>query len=184
MENIDSVSEALDLSKEVSSADEIENTEVGFFLSEAPVEKLVIARIPITHAQDATKKVRSFADNYISKDVEEKGSYKVGDTVFHSSKAYKYKVMDLPQFFRWLLGDITEEQVNALCAVVGPTFVPKLRALDAISSMRGKNAQTIRDTFIERTWADNPTLQVINCDSASAPKWAQSMEEGTRREKS
>ena len=184
MESINSVSEALDLSKEVSSADEVENTEVGFFLSEAPVEKLVIARIPISHAQDATKRVKTFTDQYISQDVEEKGSYKVGDMVFHSSKPYKYKVMYLPQFFRWLLGDITEDQITALCAVVGPTFVPKLRALDAISSMREKNPQTIRDTFIDRTWADKPTLQVINCDSASAPKWAISMEEGTRREKS
>tara|TARA_A100001037_G_C15124235_1_gene625376 strand:+ start:391 stop:945 length:555 start_codon:yes stop_codon:yes gene_type:complete len=184
MENIDSVSEALDLSKEVSSADEIENTEIGFFLSDAPLEKLVVARIPISHAQDATKRVKTFTDQYISKDVEEKGSYKVGDMVFHSSKPYKYKVMDLPQFFRWLLGDLTEEQITLLCAVVGPTFVPKLRALDAISSKRGKNTQTIRDTFIDQTWAEEPKLQVINCDSASAPKWAVAMEEGTRREKS
>ena len=82
MENINSVSEALDLSKEVSSADEIENTEIGFFLSDAPLEKLVVARIPISHAQDATKRVKTFTDQYISKDVEEKGSYKVGDMVF------------------------------------------------------------------------------------------------------
>ena len=38
MENIKSVADALDLSKEVYSADEMENTEVGEFISSAPLE--------------------------------------------------------------------------------------------------------------------------------------------------
>jgi hypothetical protein len=184
MKSIDSVSEALDLSKEVYGVEDVHNTEVGEFISKASMDQLVTARLPISSAQDATKTVKSFTDTYIAKDIEEKGSYKVSDVVFHISTPYKYKVLDLPSFFKWLLGDLTQEQIDMLCAVVGPTFVPKLRALDAISSMRGKDTQTIRDTFIERKYADNKTLQVINCYSASAPKWAVDMEEGKRYEKS
>ena len=180
MENIKSVADALDLSKEVYSADEMENTEVGEFISSAPLEDLVVARLPISSAQDATKKVKSYADVFISKDVSEKGSYKLGDTVFHTSKSYKYKVPELPNIFRWLLEDITDEQVQTLCAIVGPTFVPKLRALDAIAAKRGRRTEVIRDTFLERNFAENASLQIINCNTASAPKWATSMEEGDR----
>ena len=180
MENIKSVSDALDLTKEVYGVDDMENTEVGEFISSAPLENLVVARLPISSAQDATKRVRAFTDTYISKDVSEKGSYKLGDTVFHTSKSYKYKVPELPNFFRWLLEDITDEQVQTLCAIVGPTFVPKLRALDAIASKRGRRTEVIRDTFLERNFAESASLQIINCNTASAPKWATSMEEGER----
>ena len=79
-----------------------------------------------------------------------------------------------------MLEDITDEQVQTLCAIVGPTFVPKLRALDAIAAKRGRRTEVIRDTFLERNFAENASLQIINCNTASAPKWATSMEEGDR----
>ena len=79
-----------------------------------------------------------------------------------------------------MLEDITDDQVQTLCAIVGPTFVPKLRALDAIAAKRGRRTEVIRDTFLERNFAENASLQIINCNTASAPKWATSMEEGDR----
>tara|TARA_B100000131_G_scaffold48458_1_gene43040 strand:- start:61 stop:615 length:555 start_codon:yes stop_codon:yes gene_type:complete len=184
MENIYSVADALDLSKEVYHAEDIQNTEVGEFLDKASINDLVLARIPISSAQDATKRVQSHTDKNIASDVEKNGTFRIGDTVFHTSKPYKYKMIDLPRFFTWLLGDLTTEQIDMLCAVVGPTFTPKLRALDSISSMRGKNSQTIRDTFIAREYGDDSKLQMINLNSSTAPKWALNMEEGERFEKS
>ena len=83
-----------------------------------------------------------------------------------------------------MLGDVEEEKIGVLCAIVGSKFVPKLRALDTISEMRDKNPQTIRDTFLDRKMDDESKLLIINCSTASAPKWAVNMEEGERFERS
>ena len=184
MENIYSTKEALDLAKEVYDADDIENTEVGEFVMKTKAEDLVLARIPMRNAEDSTKIMKNFADDYIKKDVMEKGTFKLNDTVFHATKPYKYEVFNRQNFFKWLLGDIGDDKIELICAVVGGTFVPKLRALDTISEMRGKNPQPIRDTFLARNIDDESRLLIINCSSASAPKWAVNMEEGERFERS
>ena len=176
--------EALELAKEIYTADEIGDTKVGEFIEKAPAEDLVLARIPLRNAEECTKIVKNHADGFIKKDVENKGTFKINDTVFHSTQPYKYQVYDLPNFFRWLLGDVEEEKIGVLCAIVGSKFVPKLRALDTISEMRDKNPQTIRDTFLDRKMDDESKLLIINCSTASAPKWAVNMEEGERFERS
>ena len=71
MENIYSTKEALDLAKEVYDADDIENTEVGEFVMKTKAEDLVLARIPMRNAEDSTKIMKNFADDYIKKDVME-----------------------------------------------------------------------------------------------------------------
>ena len=184
MENIYSTQEALELAKEIYTADEIGDTKVGEFIEKAPAEDLVLARIPLRNAEECTKVVKNHAENFIRKDVENRGTFKLNDTVFHSTKPYKYEVLDLPNFFRWLLGDVEEDKIGVLCAIVGSKFIPKLRALDTISEMRGKNPQPIRDTFLARNIDDESRLLIINCSSASAPKWAVNMEEGERFERS
>ena len=90
----------------------------------------------------------------------------------------------MQSFFKWLVGDIGDDKIELICAVVGGTFVPKLRALDAITELRGGNPQTIRDTFIGKIEDENKRLLIINCNSATAPKWAQEMKEGERFERS
>jgi hypothetical protein len=182
LDNIYSVSEVLDLTKEVAKADEVNDTEVGDFIEKAKGEDLVLARIPMTSAQSATKKIVEHTNDFIRKDVEEKGTFKISDTVFHSVSPYKYKVMELPNFVRWLVGDIGDDKIADLCAVLGASFVPKLRGLDAIAERRGSTPQAIRDTFLHREIEDKKKLLIINCSSASAPKWAQNMEDGERYE--
>jgi hypothetical protein len=182
MEQIYSTQEALDLAKEVYNADDIENTEVGEFVMKTKAEDLVLARIPMRNAEDSTKIMKNFADDYIKKDVMEKGTFKLNDTVFHATKPYKYQVFNMQSFFKWLVGDIGDDKIELICAVVGGTFVPKLRALDAITELRGGKPQVIRDTFLGKIEDENKRLLIINCNSASAPKWAQNMEEGERFE--
>ena len=67
MEQIYSTQEALDLAKEVYNADDIENTEVGEFVMKTKAEDLVLARIPMRNAEDSTKIMKNFADDYIKK---------------------------------------------------------------------------------------------------------------------
>ena len=90
--------------------------------------------------------------------------------------------MELPNFVRWLVGDIGDDKIADLCAVLGASFVPKLRGLDAIAERRGSTPQAIRDTFLHREIEDKKKLLIINCSSASAPKSAQNMEDGERYE--
>lgn len=71
-DNIYTVSEVLDLTKEVSKADEISNTEIGEFIEKSKGEDLVLARIPMTGAQSTTKKIVEHTNDFIRKDVEEK----------------------------------------------------------------------------------------------------------------
>ena len=86
MEQIYSTQEALDLAKEVYDADDIENTEVGEFVMKTKAEDLVLARIPMRNAEDSTKVMKNFADDYIKKDVMEKGTFKLNDVrVIHKS---------------------------------------------------------------------------------------------------
>ena len=181
-DNIYTVSEVLDLTKEVAKADEISNTEIGEFIEKSKGEDLVLARIPMTGAQSTTKKIVEYTNDFIRKDVETKGTFKISDTVFHSVSPYKYKVMELPNFVRWVVGDIEDSKVSDLCAILGTSFVPKLRALDAIAERKGSTPQAIRDTFLQRDIEDNNKLLIINCSSASAPKWAQNMKDGERFE--
>lgn len=181
-DNIYTVSEVFDLSKEVEKADEISNTEIGEFIEKSKGEDLVLARIPMTGAQSTTKRLVEYANDFIRKDVEKKGTFKISDTVFHSVNPYKYKIMELPNFIKWVVGDIGDEKVSDLCALLGASFVPKLRALDAIAEKRGSTPVAIRDTFLQRDMDDNNKLLIINCSSASAPKWAQNMKDGERFE--
>ena len=175
----------LEAAKEVSKSEEIENTEIAFDIDEMKDVDLAVARIPITNAKQATTRINSYADNKLAAKIEETGTFKLNNTVFHVNKGYKYKLQDMPGFLNWLLeGSATASLMGDLSAVLGYTFVPKLRGLDAVAEKRGMSARTARDTFLERVIDEKSKLAVINCDTASAPKWAVNMEDGDRIEKS
>lgn len=177
--------DVLDKAKEVVNAENIENTEIAFDIDKMKDEDLAIARIPITSAKAATTQINSYADKQLARKIENSGTFKLNNTVFHVSKGYKYKTVDLLGFLNWLLdGAGSSSLVSDIAAVIGPTFVPKLRGLDAVAEKRGMSARVARDTFLMRVIDDESKLAVINCDTASAPKWAQNMEDGERIEKS
>ena len=182
IKNIYTVTEALDLSKEVEKEDDISNTEVGEFIEKAKAEDLVLARIPMAGAQATTKRLVEHANDFIRKDVEEKGTFKISDTVFHSVNPYKYKIVELPNFIKWVVGDIGGDKISDLCALLGASFVPKLRALDAIAEKRGSTPIAIRETFLIREMDNANKLLIINCSTVSAPKWAVNMKDGERFE--
>jgi hypothetical protein len=177
--------DVLDAAKEVSKSDEIENTEIAFDIDGMKDVDLAVARIPITSAKAATTRINSYADDKLASKIEETGTFKLNNTVFHVNKGYKYKTIDLPGFLNWLLeGNASASAMGDLSAVLGYTFVPKLRGLDAVAEKRGMKAQVARDTFLERVIDDKSKLAVINCDTASAPKWAVGMKDGDRLERS
>ena len=175
----------LDAAKEVSKSDEIENTEIAFDIDEMKDVDLAVARIPITNAKQATTRINSYADSKLASRIEETGTFKLNNTVFHVNKGYKYKTIDLPGFLNWLLeGNASSSVMGDLSAILGHTFVPKLRGLDAVAEKRGMKSQVARDTFLERVVDEKSKLAVINCDTAAAPKWAVGMEDGDRLERS
>ena len=177
--------DVLEAAKEVSKAEDIENTEIAFDIDDMKDVDLAVARIPITSAKEATSKINSYADQKLAAKIEETGTFKLNNSVFHVLKGYKYKTQDLPGFLNWLTeGSASSNLISDMCAILGHNFVPKLRGLDAVAQKRGMRPQVARDTFLLRVMEDKNKLAVINCDTASAPKWAVGMKDGDRIERS
>ena len=101
----------------------------------------------------------------------------MGDEVFVYSKSYNWKVQGLRNFIKWVIekSSDNEELLNSLLAIIGPTFVPKLKGLDAVSASRNLNPEVIRDTFLFKEWKDKADLKTINTNNKSAPKWAKDL---------
>jgi len=173
--------DVLDLAKEVVIADEIENTEIADTIDQMDDKNIAVARIPITSAKSATTKIQSYADRELSYKIRENGTFKINGSVFHVTNQYKYRTQDLVQFINWLIGGNGDQnKIADVAAVLGGSFVPKLRGLDAVAQRRGMKPEVARDTFLEKVYDEQPKLVVINTDSANAPKWAENMKDGER----
>jgi hypothetical protein len=119
----------------------------------------------------------------MANDVEEKGAIKISGKVFNFSKGYKTTTHDVRKLLLWATNkELSDESLENLLAIVGTSFVPKLRGLDAVASKRGMDKQLARDTFTHKEWDTDPKLQVIDANNSTAPKWAVNLEEGSRRQ--
>lgn len=146
------------------------------------IEEFVICRSVADFGNYKTRQVREFADHKIALDVEDKGAVKMNGKVFNYSKGYKNKVQNLDNLIQWMTErNLPQDVVSDIKAILGETFLPKLRGLDAVATRRGLNPQTIRDTFLDKEWDEAPKLQVIDPDGKYAPKWAQELGDGQRR---
>jgi hypothetical protein len=102
---------------------------------------------------------------------------RLGDEVFVFNKSYSWKVHDLKKFIEWVIekSKDNEDLVDSLLAIMGQTFVPKLKGLDAFSNSRDINPEMIRDTFLYKEWKEKSELKAINTNNTSAPKWAKEL---------
>ena len=153
--------EILSLTKEITYQDgddfDITVTEYGEELSKTKdIEFLWIARNTSSTVKKASTNIKSFNDQNIAKNVEENGPVRLGDEVFVFNKSYSWKVQDLRKFIEWIIkkSNNNEELVESLLAILGQTFVPKLKGLDAFSNSKNINPEMIRDTFLYKEWKD------------------------------
>ena len=183
------IDDVLDLTREISLQDNEEEidfsiTEFGEkLLSTKDVEFLWTARNASTSVKSASTNIKSFNDQNIAKNVNENGSVRLGDEVFVFSKSYNWKVHELRNFIKWMIEKSTnnDELLDSLLAILGPTFVPKLKGLDAVSTTRNLNPEMIRDTFLYKEWNEKADLKTINTNNKTAPKWAIELKDGERR---
>lgn len=176
------IEDVLDLTREISIQD---NEEIDFsitpfgekLLSTEDIEFLWVARNASSSVKSASSNIKTFNDEKIANNVNENGSVRLGDEVFVYSKSYNWKVQELRNFIKWVIekSSDNEELLNSLLAIVGPTFVPKLKGLDAVSASRNLNPEVIRDTFLFKEWKDKADLKTINTNNKSAPKWAKDL---------
>ena len=174
--------EILSLTKEITYQDgddfDITVTEYGEELSKTKdIEFLWIARNTSSTVKKASTNIKSFNDQNIAKNVEENGPVRLGDEVFVFNKSYSWKVQDLRKFIEWIIekSDNNEELVESLLAILGQTFVPKLKGLDAFSNSKNINPEMIRDTFLYKEWKEKADLKCINTNNSTAPKWAKEL---------
>ena len=174
--------EILSLTKEITYQDgddfDITVTEYGEELSKTKdIEFLWIARNTSSTVKKASTNIKSFNDQNIAKNVEENGPVRLGDEVFVFNKSYSWKVQDLRKFIEWIIekSDNNEELVESLLAILGQTFVPKLKGLDAFSNSKNINPEMIRDTFLYKEWKEKADLKSINTNTSTAPKWAKEL---------
>ena len=174
--------EILSLTKEITYQDgddfDITVTEYGEELSKTKdIEFLWIARNTSSTVKKASTNIKSFNDQNIAKNVEENGPVRLGDEVFVFNKSYSWKVQDLRKFIEWIIekSDNNEELVESLLAILGQTFVPKLKGLDAFSNSKNINPEMIRDTFLYKEWKEKADLKSINTNNSKAPKWAKEL---------
>ena len=122
-------------------------------------------------------------DQKIANDVNENGSVRLGDEVFVYSKSYNWKVQDLRNFINWIVekSNNSEELIDSLLAIMGATFVPKLKGLDAVSANRNLNPEMIRDTFLYKEWKEKADLKTININNKSAPNWTKDLKHSERK---
>jgi len=163
-----------------SGEEDLSNTELQAI--QEPKE-LFVARGISLEAKDSTTKINKFVDNKMANDVEEKGALKIGDKVFNFSKGYKTTSQDVRKLLQWATNkELSDDALDNLIAIVGNTFVPKLRGLDAVANKKGMDKELARDTFTHKEWDSDPKLQVIDTNLGNAPKWAVKLEEGSRRQ--
>ena len=174
--------EILSLTKEITYQDgddfDITVTEYGEELSKTKdIEFLWIARNTSSTVKKASTNIKSFNDQNIAKNVEENGPVRLGDEVFVFNKSYSWKVQDLRKFIEWIIekSDNNEELVESLLAILGQTFVPKLKGLDAFSNSKNINPEMIRDTFLYKEWKEKADLKSINTNNSTAPMWAKEL---------
>ena len=174
--------EILSLTKEITYQDgddfDITVTEYGEELSKTKdIEFLWIARNTSSTVKKASTNIKSFNDQNIAKNVEENGPVRLGDEVFVFNKSYSWKVQDLRKFIEWVIekSDNNEELVESLLAILGQTFVPKLKGLDAFSNSKNINPEMIRDTFLYKEWKEKADLKSINTNNSTAPNWAKEL---------
>ena len=145
------IDEVLDLTREISQQDNEEEidfsiTEFGEqLLSTEDIEFLWTARSASTSVKAASTNIKSFNDQKIASNVNENGSIRLGDEVFVYSKSYNWKVHELRNFIKWVIekSSNNDELIDSLLAILGPTFVPKLKGLDAVSTTRNLNPEMI-----------------------------------------
>mgnify|MGYP005684627905 FL=1 len=174
--------EILSLTKEITYQDgddfDITVTEYGEELSKTKdIEFLWIARNTSSTVKKASTDIKSFNDQNIAKNVEENGPVRLGDEVFVFNKSYRWKVQDLRKFIEWIIekSDNNEELVESLLAILGQTFVPKLKGLDAFSNSKNINPEMIRDTFWYKEWKEKADWKSIITNNSTAPKWAKEL---------
>ena len=180
--------EILSLTKEITYQDgddfDITVTEYGEELSKTKdIEFLWIARNTSSTVKKASTNIKSFNDQNIAKNVEENGPVRLGDEVFVFNKSYSWKVQDLRKFIEWIIekSDNNEELVESLLAILGQTFVPKLKGLDAFSNSKNINPEMIRDTFLYKEWKEKADLKSINTNNSTAQKWAKELGHNERK---
>tara|TARA_B100000902_G_scaffold4893_1_gene6266 strand:- start:17754 stop:18320 length:567 start_codon:yes stop_codon:yes gene_type:complete len=185
--NIDQI---LDLTKEISSqeVEEIDLTVTKFgekLATTKDLEFLWVARNNTDVVKRSSSNIKSFSDVKMAKDIEENGAVRLGDEVFVYNKSYSWKVQDLRNFITWIIekSDSNEELIDSLLAILGQSFVPKLKGLDSISSSKDLNTEMIRDTFLYKEWKEKPDLKSINTNNSTAPDWAKRLEHKERRTK-
>ena len=183
------IDDVLGLTREISLQDSEEDidfsvTEFGDQLSSTnDIEFLWVARNASGSVKNASTNIKSFNDQKIANDVNENGSVRLGDEVFVYSKSYNWKVQDLRNFINWIVekSNNSEELIDSLLDIMGATFVPKLKGLDAVSANRNLNPEMIRDTFLYKEWKEKADLKTININNKSAPNWTKDLKHSERK---
>jgi|TARA_B110000263_G_scaffold83386_1_gene73002 hypothetical protein len=185
--NIDHI---LELTKEVSAQDsdeiDLTVTKFGEELSNTDdLEFLWVARSTTNIVKNTSTDIKNFSDNRMAKNIEGNGAVRFGDEVFVFNKSYTWKVHDLENLIHWIIEKASddEELTEALLAIMGQNFVPKMKGLDAVASIRNQNTDMIRDTFLYKDWKDTPDLKSINVNNTTAPMWAKDLKHKERRKK-
>ena len=108
--------------------------------------------------------------------------------IVHLSKHLGEKIqfhdsMKRENLIKWIIEKSSddEELTESLIAIMGQSFVPKLKGLDAVASNKEQNTEMIRDTFLYKEWKDTPELKTINVNNNSAPMWAKDLKHKERR---
>ena len=184
------IDEILKLTKEISvqDADELDLTvtEYGEELSKTDdLEFLWVARNTTNIVKNTSRDIKNFSDEKMARNIEGNGAIRLGDEVFVFNKSYAWKVHDLKNLINWIIDKSIdkEELTEALVAIMGNNFIPKLKGLDAVASKREQSTDMIRDTFLYKEWKDNPDLKSINLNNTSAPMWAKDLKHKERRKK-
>ena len=183
------INDVLDLTREISQQDNEEEIDFSItdfgeeLLSTQDIEFLWTARNASTTVKTASTNIKSFNDEKIANNVNENGSVRLGDEVFVYSKSYNWKVHELRNFIKWLIekSSNNEELLDSLLAILGPTFVPKLKGLDSVSTSRNLNPEMIRDTFLYKEWKEKADLKTININNKTAPNWAKDLNHNERK---
>ena len=185
--NLDQI---LELTKEVSAQEtselDLTVTKYGEELSNTDdLEFLWVARGTTNLVKNTSRDIKTFSDHKMAQNIEDTGAIRLGDEVFVFNKSYTWKVQDLKNLINWIIEKSTdnEELSQALLAIMGQNFVPKLKGLDAVASSRNQNPDMIRDTFLHKEWKDKPDLKSINVNNTSAPLWAKDLKHKERRKK-
>ena len=93
--------------------------------------------------------IKTFNDQNIARNIDKNGPIRLGDEVFVFNKSYSWKVHNLRKLLEWLIAksDDNDQLIDSLLSILGTTFVPKLKGLDAFSKFKNINPEMIRDTF-------------------------------------